>query len=66
VGGHGTAMGGALVDLGTFQWKGNPRFADFNQPDDSYHGIVYADVPALCHQGPGAGPAGRGRLHEPL
>lgn len=46
VGGHGTAMGGALVDLGTFQWKGNPRFADFNQPDDSYHGIVYANVPA--------------------
>ena len=46
VGGHGTAIGGAIVDLGTFQWKGNPRFRDFNQPDESYHGMVYADGPA--------------------
>lgn len=46
VGGHGAAIGGAIVDLGTFPWKGNPRFSDFNRPDDSYHGIVYADLPA--------------------
>ncbi len=46
VGGHGAAIGGAIVDLGTFPWKGNPRFADFNQPDESYHGVVYADLPA--------------------
>jgi O-acetylhomoserine (thiol)-lyase len=46
VGGHGVAIGGAIVDLGTFPWKGNPRFADFNQPDESYHGMVYADTPA--------------------
>lgn len=43
VGGHGAAIGGAIVDLGTFPWKGNPRFPDFNLPDDSYHGMVYAD-----------------------
>lgn len=46
VGGHGAAIGGAIVDLGTFPWKGNPRFEDFNKPDDTYHGIVYADAPA--------------------
>ncbi len=46
VGGHGAALGGAIVDLGTFPWKGNPRFADFNLPDDSYHGMVYADQAA--------------------
>lgn len=46
VGGHGAAIGGAIVDLGTFPWKDNPRFPDYNRPDDSYHGIVYADLPA--------------------
>jgi len=46
VGGHGAAIGGAIVDLGTFPWKGNPRFPDFNLPDDSYHGMVYADQSA--------------------
>ncbi len=46
VGGHGAAIGGAIVDLGTFPWKDNPRFTDFNRPDESYHGIVYADLPA--------------------
>jgi O-acetylhomoserine (thiol)-lyase len=44
--GNGTAIGGALIDLGTFQWAGNPRFASFNQPDESYHGMVYAGAPA--------------------
>ncbi len=46
VGGHGAAIGGAIIDNGIFPWKGNPRFADFNQPDESYHGMVYADTPA--------------------
>ena len=44
IGGHGTSIGGAIVDLGTFDWKSG-RFADFTQPDDTYHGIVYADIP---------------------
>lgn len=44
IGGHGNSMGGSVTDLGTFDFKGNPRFAAFNTPDTSYHGIVYADL----------------------
>lgn len=44
LGGHGTSLGGLIVDLGAFPWKDNPRFADFNRPDESYHGVVYADL----------------------
>jgi O-acetylhomoserine (thiol)-lyase len=36
-------MGGAIVDSGRFAWKQNPRFPQFNEPDPSYHGMVYAD-----------------------
>ena len=42
LGGHGTSMSGIVVDAGSFEWLGNPRFPDFNQPDPGYHGIVYA------------------------
>lgn len=42
LGGHGTSMEGIVVDSGKFNWLGNPRFPDFNNPDASYHGIVYA------------------------
>ena len=45
IGGHGAAIGGALVDGGRFGWAGNPRFPDFNEPDESYHGLVYAKIP---------------------
>ncbi|MBW7930948.1 MAG: O-acetylhomoserine aminocarboxypropyltransferase/cysteine synthase [Gammaproteobacteria bacterium] len=50
LGGHGTSIGGALVDSGRFPWQGNPRFPQFNEPDPSYHGIVYVDAfgPAAC------------------
>lgn len=41
--GHGTSIGGVIVDGGNFEWKGNPRFANFNMPDDSYHGLVFAE-----------------------
>jgi O-acetylhomoserine (thiol)-lyase len=44
IGGHGTSIGGAIVDGGNFEWKGNPRFANFNTPDPSYHGLVYGDL----------------------
>ena len=44
LGGHGTVMAGLVVDSGKFQWKGNPRFPDFNDPDPSYHGVVFADL----------------------
>lgn len=46
IGGHGTSIGGVIVDGGNFAWKGNPRFPNFNDPDDSYHGLVYADLAA--------------------
>lgn len=44
MGGHGNSMGGSVTDLGTFSFKGNSRFAEFNTPDESYHGLVYADL----------------------
>jgi len=44
MGGHGTTMGGAIVDSGRFPWKRYAnRFPMFNQPDLSYHGLVYVD-----------------------
>ncbi len=43
LGGHGTSIGGALVDAGRFEWAGNPRFAVLNTPDPSYHGITYSE-----------------------
>jgi len=46
IGGHGTSIGGVIVDGGNFQWAGNPRFPNFNTPDDSYHGLVYANLGA--------------------
>ncbi|MCE5207056.1 MAG: O-acetylhomoserine aminocarboxypropyltransferase/cysteine synthase [Chloroflexi bacterium] len=46
IGGHGTSIGGVIVDGGNFRWAGNPRFQNFNTPDPSYHGLVYADLGA--------------------
>jgi O-acetylhomoserine (thiol)-lyase len=44
MGGHGTTMGGAIVDSGRFPWKDHgARFAQFTTPDRSYHDLVYAD-----------------------
>jgi O-acetylhomoserine (thiol)-lyase len=44
MGGHGTTMGGAIVDSGKFPWRENAgRFPMFSQPDPSYHGLVYTD-----------------------
>jgi O-acetylhomoserine (thiol)-lyase len=42
LGGHGTSMEGVVVDSGNFEWLGNPRFPDYNTPDESYHGVVFA------------------------
>jgi O-acetylhomoserine (thiol)-lyase len=42
LGGHGTSLGGAIVDSGRFPWAEHAgRFAAFNEPDHSYHGLVY-------------------------
>jgi O-acetylhomoserine (thiol)-lyase len=44
MGGHGTTLGGAIVDSGRFPWRANARrFPMFNEPDRSYHGLVYTD-----------------------
>jgi O-acetylhomoserine (thiol)-lyase len=50
MGGHGTTMGGAIVDSGRFPWRAHAdRFPMFNRPDPSYHDLVYVD-----HYGPAA------------
>lgn len=46
IGGHGTSLGGVIVDGGTFDWYQNDKFPGFTQPDASYHGLKFADVPA--------------------
>ncbi len=43
MGGHGTTIGGVIVDGGNFDWT-NGRFPNFTTPDPSYHGLVYADL----------------------
>ena len=43
--GHAAALGGMIVDGGKFPFKGNPRYPAFNLPDESYHGLIYADLP---------------------
>jgi len=44
MGGHGTTLGGAIVDSGRFPWQEHARrFPMFSQPDESYHGLVYTD-----------------------
>jgi O-acetylhomoserine (thiol)-lyase len=44
LGGHGTTLGGIIVDSGNFDWKQNAsRFTPFTEPDRSYHGLVYTE-----------------------
>jgi O-acetylhomoserine (thiol)-lyase len=43
IGGHGTSLGGVIVDSGKFNW-GNGKFPEFTQPSDSYHGLVFWDT----------------------
>jgi O-acetylhomoserine (thiol)-lyase len=47
LGGHGTSIGGAIVDGGTFDFGASGRFPNFTEPDPSYHGLAY--WPALGH-----------------
>jgi O-acetylhomoserine (thiol)-lyase len=44
IGGHGTTIGGVIVDAGKFDWKASGRFAEFTAPDPSYHGLSYTDA----------------------
>jgi O-acetylhomoserine (thiol)-lyase len=41
IGGHGTSIGGVLVDSGKFDWKASGRFKEFSDPDPTYHGVSY-------------------------
>ena len=43
IGGHGTSIGGVIVDSGNFDWS-NGKFPEFTEPDPSYHGLVYWDA----------------------
>ena len=45
IGGHGTTIGGVIIDSGKFDWVGNKeRFPMLNEPDPSYHGVVYTEA----------------------
>ena len=45
IGGHGTSIGGVIIDSGKFDWvKNKARFAVLNEPDPSYHGVVYTEA----------------------
>lgn len=46
IGGHGTSIGGVIVDGGTFDYEGSGRFPAFTEPDPSYHGLVFGQLPA--------------------
>src|SRR5512146_1260917 len=43
IGGHGTSIGGIIVDSGKFNWAKSGRFKNFTEPDPSYHDVVYAE-----------------------
>ncbi|MED3980825.1 homocysteine synthase [Priestia megaterium] len=44
LGGHGTAIGGVIVDSGKFDWEASGKFSDLTTPDPSYHGLVYTEA----------------------
>jgi O-acetylhomoserine/O-acetylserine sulfhydrylase len=44
IGGHGTSIGGVIVDSGKFDWRGSGKFPGFTDPSPGYHGLVYDDV----------------------
>jgi O-acetylhomoserine (thiol)-lyase len=45
IGGHGTSIGGVIVDSGQFDYVASGRFANFTEPDPSYHGLVFSQLP---------------------
>jgi O-acetylhomoserine (thiol)-lyase len=49
IGGHGTAIGGVIVDGGRFDYEASGRFPQFTTPDPSYHGLVYSQLPEALH-----------------
>ena len=71
IGGHGTSIGGVIVDGGTFDYEGSGRFPGFTEPDPSYHGLVFGQLPEaalpgpLRPEGPAAVPARHRAGHRP-
>jgi O-acetylhomoserine (thiol)-lyase len=49
LGGHGTSIGGLIVDGGKFDWAKSGKFPEFTTPDPSYHGVKYADLGAPAY-----------------
>lgn len=50
IGGHGTSIGGVIIDSGKFDWAGSGKFPDFTQPDPTYNGLRYAqDLGSLAY-----------------
>ena len=45
IGGHGTSIGGVIVDGGTFDYENSGRFPSFTEPDPSYHGLIFGQLP---------------------
>ena len=55
LGGHGTSIGGSIIDSGTFDYSASGRFPGFVEPDPSYHGLPFwpaLGARVLHHQGP--------------
>ena len=44
IGGHGTSLGGVIVDSGRFDWKKSGKFPQLTEPDPNYHGLVFTDL----------------------
>lgn len=44
IGGHGTAIGGVIIESGKFDWKASGKFPQFSEPNPSYHGAVFTDA----------------------
>lgn len=44
IGGHGTSLGGIIVDSGKFDWRAGGKFPQLSEPDDSYHGVRFVDA----------------------
>ena len=44
IGGHGTVMGGVIIDSGKFDWSANAKFPGLSQPNPSYHGVIFTEA----------------------
>jgi len=49
IGGHGTSIGGLIIDAGKFDWAASGRFPGFTEPDPSYNGLVYSELGPLAY-----------------